>query len=502
MESLPNFALQLIDTFLSSEDKISLKSTSTTMYRGLRIQPFSAYQSHFLSRRRYNALFKTIEDQSLLDVFHGGQLRLLFKGQTKTILNVSNHCCACLHRIPSNSLTIPSIYSLYKEPDLAYDPGHKCCFEEGKVRRCPSKSKPPTSKDPRNCIYVVEMYHFTLVDDTPLWTKKVVYACDEACVIDMEESIESSMCPYFMVSYSVEGIRTLGFENEQKQKLHLFMMKTRIHVSAAIHFNLEMTQDGMLRSVFFNEVFVAPLEEAITLCAYLPVILSGKEEQCKRNAALLAREFHYWTDWIHPHPPMDTEHELNIVEVSSFGLIMKTLKFLNSQQPSMYVYAFNNTLDNINRAVSELSFKPFKITLQNAGFVDDDGNLEPITYNFKIAYRYSKILSKWGTFIKIDDSRYMLTYSEWIDVCQATAMNFNFAKAFQVRGQDAVDNETYVHTVSILRSMRVRLFLGDDGGLISTDPDHDYGDVLTQSDIEAQESLSEFEEDELMSDSD
>jgi hypothetical protein len=283
-----------------------------------------------------------------------------------------------------------------------------------------------------------------------------------------------------MVSYSVDGIRTLSNQKEGDARLHLFLLRTRILICSAINFVTELTQDGMLRRLCISEVNGTKFGDSIVLSILAPAILTGKEEYNRRNALILKKELHYWSDAIHPHPPKNTHHELNVVEVSSIGLRLRPTLNLHID-PGVTVYK-HTSLRSIYDALREVMFNPFSIS-----------NVVNILINFKVNYRFSKMLGRYMAFIEIDDKDFQVDYNGWVWLCKSIAMAFNEAKGFQPKdGENVLDHVAFVHTSSTMGSMEVTLFLGEDGRHISTDVD--YITDITADDLLADE--------ELMSDSD
>lgn len=501
VEVMPLWSLQYVDTFLPSEDKLSLKLTSKTMYSNMRVQPFAQHQTHFLSRSRYNAMVKVVEDEGVANMFHGHAIDVnVGDHHTITSINFSNHCGACLHRLPSNSLRIPTIYASYQEPDLVHETGHKCAFEPGRTRRVPSSTNQVRDAssllEAMSSAYVVEIYLFSPDEK---WMKEIHYACDEACVIKMEKTMARSFEPYFVLSYAVDGLKTLHRVQLVKGlRSHLVMLQCRLNVSADVSFDVTLTQDGFLRSLRVADIIAGPMHNAITLHFQVPNVMTGKDETMRHQSSLIKREYLSWCQFIHPHPFKDPNHRLNSLDVSARSL------------RNMPVYCCNNPEDIesyphapttiINQAMRELGILPHIPVYFNEPDVFGNQLME---YDYTVNYMYLVQSFKWSACITIDPKGCTIPFRlDWITLCQATAHNFNYAWGnlyFTVEEatahggrlcRETLMDEMYVSVLGDMRSkMHVRLFLGPRGDNVITDPDFPHDDTMVP-----------MEEDELLSD--
>jgi hypothetical protein len=524
IQDLPDLTLQLIDTYLPSEDKVNLKICSTSLYTGLRMQPFANHQGHFLSRSRYDACYKRVTNV-VGTFFNAHQLNVLLEDAVvETEVNFSNHCTTCLHRLPSNALNIPTLFHTFEEPPLVQETGHKCCFKPGTIRRVPSENSTSTpvydaSRPPS--MYIVEVYHYDKAnydDEAPgVWVKRTSFACDEACVIEKEAYVRQCVTgdardrdgvkiepkPYFIFSYAIDGIRTLprtwkGYlghrlENRFKSKVHLIILDCRLTICGGISYNITTTHNGMFTNFEICGVQNGHLDKTITLNIYAPILTTGKEPWLNQQSLSLQKELGQFSMLLHPHPHLDPNLKENILDVTSAYISLYSPKvipkYFNPLPGSMFL------LGDVISATQEVGITPYNPVFRFE--LDEHGNNQLLEYTYTAHYGYSPSHDWWDIQLNIHEGDIDLTHHDWITLCQATVQEFNIARCRQTPYDDnKVNNEVYVHTDGELRTMRAWLFQGEDQNQVITVPDHTWAppNDVDEIDMLAHEVLSDIED--------
>jgi hypothetical protein len=470
------------------------------------MQPWRQHQGHFISPKRYRACFKKLNSNAAGTLFHGHQLSInLVDLDVRTYLNVSNHCSSCLHRLPSDALLFPSIFSVYDEPELVVEQGHDCAFAPKRIQRVPTKDSPSINyslnpKERPPSVYVIELYHYHFAPkcekdeekEHAYWTKKIVFACCVECVLELENRVRQSVTPYFIFSYCIDSVRPLS-KKVLDDTLHAIMLDCRIMISQPISFNLFMYHNGILAGITINHVYEieATFSECLELRFPACLLATGKEPHYRHQSHILKKEFYHWALLLHPTPTKDPNHALNHFDISSQYLYQHDLSILNKSFKSTILPSPSPSA--ILEATHELQLLPYVPIYYHE--LTDDGHDQLFNYTFMVHYGFLTRPKTWHTYINIHEGNTVLSRFDWENLCRAVASFFNITRGFQyLVPQNKLDDVTYIHTENVIGTMRVLLFQGDTGGMFLTENELPTS-PFTQDELLSDEVLSDIDSD-------